>query len=99
MFSRLVFLAITVFWVAMTILLWRSEYMGKEGVGTSAPIEMVWQKILTAPDNSSLEITHHGQKIGYCRWAAIVGQDPASSKTNVDEVPPEGMVEFLTNYR
>ncbi|EEF57310.1 hypothetical protein [Pedosphaera parvula] len=99
MLSRLVFLVITLFWVAMTLLLWRSEYMGKEGVGTSAPMEMVWQKILTAPDNSSLEISHHGQKIGYCRWAAIVGQDLTSSRTNVDEVPPEGMVEFLSNYR
>jgi hypothetical protein len=62
-------------------------------------VEMVWEKILTAPDNSSLEITHHGEKTGHFGWAANVGQELAAGKIGTDEGPPEGLVETLSNYR
>src|SRR5689334_14386509 len=99
MLSRIAFLLITVFWLVMMVLLWRSEYIGNRGLGASVPLEVVWQKILTAPDNSSLEISHHGQKIGYCRWATIVGDDLSELTAKADEAPPEGMVESLSSYR
>lgn len=97
--SRIAFLLITLFWVTMNFLLWRSEFGGGNHSGGVVPVERVWQQVLTAPDNSSLEILHHGQKIGFCRWAATVGDEPAPGKANGDEVPPEGMVERLSSYR
>ncbi|MDB6125372.1 MAG: hypothetical protein JWQ71_4365 [Pedosphaera sp.] len=98
MFSRIAFLVIAIFWVTMNVLLWRSEYGGGNRFGSVVPLEVVWQKILTAPDNSSMEITHRGEKIGYCRWSATV-QEPVAPKTDTDEPPPEGMVEILSGYR
>lgn len=98
MLPRIAFLLITIFWVVMNVLLWRAEYLGKDTLGSAVPVEMVVQKILTAPDNSSLEIFHHGQKIGYCRWAANVGQDLAD-RMEKEDLSPEGMVDALSNYR
>src|SRR3954471_11891425 len=99
MFSRLALLLITCFWVTMTVLLWRSEYGGQNQVGSTVPVTLVWQKILTAPDSSSMVISHHGEKIGFCRWAAIVGQNAANPVANASDAPPEGMVEKFSDYR
>jgi hypothetical protein len=97
--SRIAFLLVTVFWVTMNFLLWRSEFGGGRHPGGNVPVDRVWQQMLTAPDNSSLEILHHGQKIGFCRWATSVGDEPVPGKTSGDEPPPEGMVERLSSYR
>ena len=64
MASRLTFIAITLFWVVMNILLWRSEF-GAGRAGSPVPVAAVWQKILTAPDNSSLTVIYKGRKIGF----------------------------------
>ncbi len=99
MFSRISFLLITVFWLTMTYLLWRSEYIGHNQVGSVVPVELVWRKILTAPDNSSLQMMHKGQKVGYCRWASSVGQELATGKILADDTPPDGMIPRLNGYR
>jgi hypothetical protein len=99
MFSRLALLLITLFWVTMSVLLWRSEFGGRNHPGSTVPVTVVWQKILTAPDSSSLVISHHGEKIGFCRWAAIVGQNAAGTGANASDAPPEGMVEKFSDYR
>ena len=49
MIPRITFLAITMFWVVMNVLLWRTEY-GVRGSGIAVPVDLVWRKILTAPD-------------------------------------------------
>ncbi len=74
MFSRIALLLITLFWLTMNFLLWRSEFGSRDRAGGMVPVEVVWKKILTAPDNSSLEIIHDGKRAGYCRWAASAGQ-------------------------
>ncbi|MDB6111148.1 MAG: hypothetical protein JWR69_2898 [Pedosphaera sp.] len=100
MFSRIALILIVLFWVTMNVLLWRSEFGRQNTPGSTVPVAMVWQKILTAPDNSSLEIHHHGEKIGYCRWAAILGQSPASLRTNPPaEDSPEAMQTRFSDYR
>lgn len=96
MLPRLFFLLITLFWLTMNFLLWRSEFGGHKQVGSSVSIETVWNKVLTAPDASSLEIYYHGKKIGFCRWAASVGT--LAGKNLPDEFHPEGMVEQPTSY-
>jgi hypothetical protein len=100
MLSRLTFLVLTVFWLTMTYFLWRSEYVGHNQVGSSVPINLVWKKIQTASDVSPLQMIHHGQKVGYCRWASSVGQDLSTSKILTDEsMSPESILPTLDGYR
>ena len=49
---RLFLLGVTVFWLAMNYLLWQSQYGGHSLFGSALPAEVVWDKILNAPDNS-----------------------------------------------
>ena len=95
---RLVFLAVTSFFVTMNVLLWRSEFGARGRLGTPVPAELVWDKVLTSPDNSFLEIRHHGVKIGRAHWAANVGEERATGRILSDEVPPEGMIKNLVGY-
>ena len=95
--QRLAFLSIAVFFVVMNVLLWRQEF-GKHDIGTTIPADKVWEKVLTAPDNSSLDIVHEGKKIGYCRWSPNVGEETETGKINTDEFEPEGMVQQLSHY-
>jgi hypothetical protein len=99
MLSRLTFLTIAIFWVTMNFLLWRSEFGGRNEMPSSIPAEKVWEKVLTAPDTSSLNIYHHGKNIGYCKWSANVTQNRADAMTNPDEFEPEGMVKFPSRYQ
>lgn len=98
MLHRILFLLITLFFVVMNVLLWRSEFGGRNELSSPVPAEKVWQKVLTAPDNSNLEIRHHGAVIGYCRWAPSIGEELATGKQMTDELPPEGMVRKPSSY-
>lgn len=86
---RLSFLAIAAFWVTMNVLLWRAEY-GSRGGDTPVPFELVWRKILTAPDPSSLSVYQNHERMGYCEFSTSVGQQMAA----LDDAnpPPEGLV-------
>jgi len=83
MIPRLTFLLIAAFWVAMNVLLWRAEY-DSHGVGVRVPVALVWQKILTAPDISSLNVFLEGQRTGFCEFSTSVEQEMAA----LDEVKP-----------
>jgi hypothetical protein len=87
--ARLTFLAIAAFWVTMNVLLWRAEY-GSHSAGTPVPIELVWRKILTAPDASSLSVYQNGDRTGYCELSTSVGQEMAT--VDADRPPPAGLV-------
>jgi len=54
MTHRLAFAAITLFWLAMNFLLWRSEFAGEGDAARPLPAATVWAKMLTAPDSSNL---------------------------------------------
>lgn len=97
MLSRVFFLLITLFWLTMSYLLWRSEFSGQKKTGSELSADIVMEKILTAPDTSALEIYHHGQKIGFCRWAATVGVE-ASAQNLSEDFQPEGMVGTPLDY-
>jgi hypothetical protein len=60
-------------------------------------VEVVWQKMLTAPDSSSLTVFHHDKKIGFCHWTTSIGQQ--LSKVGEDESQPEGMIPRIADYR
>lgn len=87
MIARLTFLAIVAFWLTMNALLWQAEF-GARGGDTPVPAPLVWRKILTAPDASSLSVYQHGDRMGYCEFSTGVGQQMAAF--DEDKPPPEG---------
>jgi hypothetical protein len=87
MYARLTFLAIVAFWLTMNIVLWRTEF-GARGGDTPVPLQLVWRKILTAPDASSLSVYQKGDRMGYCELSTGVGQQMATY--DEDRPPPEG---------
>jgi len=89
MMSRVSFVVIAVFWVTMNVLLWRQEY-GSHGNDEPVPAALVWRKILTAPDASSLSIYQDGERSGFCEFSTSVETEMA--KLDEDRPPPEGVV-------
>jgi hypothetical protein len=89
MIPRATFLFIAAFWVAMNVLLWRAEY-GSRGGEFSVPSRLVWKKIMTAPDTSTLNVYQNGERTGFCEFSTGVGQEMA--KLDEDKPPPEGLV-------
>lgn len=87
MITRLTFLAVAAFWVTMNVLLWRNEF-GLHGGDMPVPLQLVWRKILTAPDASSLSVYQNGDRTGYCELSTSVGQQMATLDEN--RPPPEG---------
>src|SRR5881397_216149 len=95
---RVFVVLVTSFFVTMNVLLWRAEFGARSHVGTSVPTEVVWEKVLTSPDTSYLEIRHHGVKIGTAHCIANIGEELATGRRITDEPPPEGMIKRLTGY-
>jgi hypothetical protein len=89
MSSRVLFLFIAAFWLTMNGLLWRVEY-GAHGSGVPVPVDLVWKKILTAPDTSSMNIYQDGERSGFCEFATSVETEMA--KLDEDKPPPEGVL-------
>jgi len=88
MLSRVVFILTAAFWVLMNVLLWRAEFGPHDPAGSPVPVQLVWQKILTAPDSSSLGIVRDGKKIGFCNWVTSVGEEWA--ELNDANLPASG---------
>lgn len=88
MTNRLTFLGLTIFWVTMNVLLWRVEF-GARGGDTPVPLKLVWKKILTAPDASSLSVYQNGERMGYCEFSTSVGQQMAT--LDEDKPPPDNL--------
>ena len=95
---RLSLLLVTAFFVTMNVLLWRSEYGGRGHMGTPVPADLVWEKVLTSPDHSLLEIRHRGVKIGRAQWSANIGEELATGQILNEDLPPEGMIKVMTGY-
>lgn len=89
MTARLTFLAITGFWLTMNVLLWQAEY-GSHAGDIPVPVALVWKKILTAPDASSLSVYQKRDRMGYCEVSTSVGQEMAG--LDADKLPPENLV-------
>jgi hypothetical protein len=98
-FARVTFLFVLAFWLVMNVLLWRSIHSGHQAIGNKVPAALVWKKIITAPDNSSLEILHYNERIGFCNWAVQAGATPiVTGKESSDEYLPEELTKTLTSY-
>src|SRR5438477_11260644 len=97
MWGRLLFVLVTAFFITMIVLLWRSEFGGRTEL-CRVPVEMVWHKMLIAPDTSRLEIRHHGKKIGNGTWAPTLGAQLTTDRRTLEEPPPEGMIGEPSGY-
>jgi hypothetical protein len=97
MARKLSFALITLFWITMNALLWRAEFGGKE-IGAATPVSLIWQKILTSPDDSGLAVNIKGDRVGYVRWAPNIGEEIATGKTANENTELEGRVKKLTGY-
>lgn len=72
----------------MNFLLWRAEY-GSRGGEISVPVSLVWRKILTAPDASTMNVYQNGERTGFCEFSTSVEQEMA--KLDENSPPPEGL--------
>ncbi len=97
MVKRMYFPLVILFWVIMNVLLWRSEMDSHQSNGSRVPIATVWERILTAPDSSALQIFHRGQKIGFCRWVATI-DETAIGRTEAEQEAVGGRVRAFTGY-
>ena len=97
MFSRFIFLSIAAFFIVMNVLLWRAEIGNRNKPGPPVPIENVWRRMITAPNSSTLEIQHKGEKIGLLHWIPSVAEAARKDKTAPIEMP-EGMVRFPVSF-
>ena len=86
--ARATFILIAAFWVAMNVLLWRAEY-SPHGGGEPVPVGLVCQKILTAPDISSLNVYQNGDRTGFAEFSTSVEQ--AMAQLDADAPPPPGL--------
>jgi hypothetical protein len=93
--ARLLFLVVATFWITMNVLLWRMEY-GTQGGDMPVPLQLVWRKVLTAPDASSLSVYQNGDRTGYCELSTSVGQQMA---TMDDTKPPQEGFSIRTGYQ
>lgn len=98
MLHRVASLGIAVLFVTMNLLLWRSEYAPPEAAGSEVSVATVWWKILTAPDNSALEVSQRGRYLGFIRWSPEV-VDAASNEASTTDPEMADMVTRPVNYR
>ncbi len=97
--SRIFFAAIAGFWLVMNFLLWRSQSGAHSQIGSAIPVEVVWDKILTAPDNSSLDIYDHEKRTGFCQWMATVGgAAQALNQSLSKDYAPDGLIPQPSGY-
>ncbi len=82
-------IVVTGFWLTMNVLLQQTQFGSRKGGGT-VPVETVWEKILTAADDSSLTIFQKGKLIGACHLRTAVGEEWSKiSDANVPAGAPE----------
>jgi len=95
MFSRLILLVLAGVCVTMNVLVWRAEYGSKDNE-IPVPQGLVWKKIMTAPEASSLNVFQGGKRTGFCEFSTGVGQEMAQMDEN--KPPPDGLFARI-NYQ
>lgn len=98
MSQRLLFIMILGFWLAMNGLLVYREFGGGLRLEENVPFKMVWEKILEAPDPSTLQVSLRKNKIGYLRWAPNIIEDPVSTVSGTSPEPLEGRIRAPAGY-
>jgi hypothetical protein len=87
--TRLILLALAGVCIAMNVFVWRAEY-GSRGNDFPVPPALVWRKIMTAPEASSLNVYQGGKRTGFCEFSTSVEQEMA--QLDESKPPPEGFI-------
>jgi hypothetical protein len=95
--SRIFFVAVSLFFVTMNVFLWRSEY-ATSALTASVPAEVIWEKVMTSPDDSWLEVRHRGVKLGRAHWRSRINEQVSDQKDPFTDMAAEGMVRQVTGY-
>ncbi len=90
--------AVTLFWIGMNVALWRVEYGAAKQGGSVIPMDLVWEKLLTAPDSSGLAVLSKGKRIGFFRWTPTVKEPVIGTTGSTSESYVEGMVKEPLGY-
>jgi hypothetical protein len=90
MFTRLLLLALGAVCITMNVLVWRAEYSARAN-DFPVPEAVVWRKIMTAPEASSLNVYQSGKRTGFCEFSTSVEQEMAQMDEN--RPPPEGFIQ------
>ncbi len=101
MLKRVWFPLVALFWVAMNVLLWRAEMMSRPAGGSPVSPDLVWERMLTAPDDSTLEIRHRDRKLGWVRWVPRVEEAPEAAAPEAGTTASDGLegrVRRITGY-
>lgn len=98
MWTRLTLIVLGLFWAAMLGLLCWSEFGGQRHLGTGASVETVWNKILTCPDSSAMNVKIDGESIGYCQWKPEIIEGGVRSTGSDDVENLEGMIRQVLGY-
>lgn len=91
--------AVASFWCAMNYLLWRSEYGATREGGVPVSASVVFDRLLSAPDSSSLEIRYQGRSMGFVHLYPDPGEEAAGQTTATGGYIPEGMVPTARGYK
>jgi hypothetical protein len=89
MLLRLILPALALLCLFLDALVWRSEY-GSRNQDIPVPEGLIWRKILTAPEASSLNIYQNGRRSGFCEFSTSIEQEMAQLDDN--RPPPEGLL-------
>lgn len=97
MARKVTFLFITLFWLTMNGLLWRAEFAGRE-IGAATPVGLIWEKILTSPDDSAVAVMYGKDRVGYVRWSPNIGEEAVTGKTANENSDIEGRIKKVAGY-
>ena len=98
MIRHLPFAIITVFFLVMNYQLYQKDFKQVDAEGAKVPLEMVWGRMLRAPDESFLYMFQDKKRLGSMRWSAEAVELVTESTTNNVQYTTEGMVRNPANY-
>ncbi len=84
-----------IFWGVMNLMLLKSEFRPTGEEGSRVPVSLVAEKILTSPDNSTLEIRMGKKRIGIARLYANIAE---KEKRRANQEALEGMIREADYY-
>jgi hypothetical protein len=96
MWSRLAIATITLFFVTMNVLLWRSEIIGRNTL--QVPPKVVWKRILENDHKMIFDVRYNSTKIGYFQWTTTLQTESAPEALSDEALPVEGMALKQTGY-
>ncbi len=102
MLRRLLFLSVTLFWLVMNYLLWQRDFRAADIAGSDVPLDVVWERMVRAADDSFLYIYKNKKQVGDLRWSTelvqLIQTNQAGEVIDTGFLA-DGMVREAANYQ